>query len=59
MQGGVNNLWQIGHDIFRVGDLDTNWPSVTSKGDPTPGLMAGAAMASLLYPDRVPWFLLS
>jgi hypothetical protein len=59
MQDGENNLWRIGHDVFRIEDLNASWPNITALETPTPALIAGAAMASLLYPDRVPWFLLT
>jgi Caspase domain len=59
MQGGENDVWQIGHDVFRVRDLDVSWPKTATQETPAPVLIAGAAMASLLYPDRVPWFLLT
>ncbi len=58
MQGGENDVWQIGHDVFRVRDLETTWPETATEGTPAPALITGATMASLLYPDRVPWFLL-
>jgi len=57
MSGGENLVWTIGHNIFRVSDLVANWPPAA----PTPGdnvTAAGAVLASLLYPDRTPWFLL-
>jgi hypothetical protein len=59
MQGAENNLWRIGHDVFRVGDLIATWPTSTLKETLAPHVTAGAAMASLLYPDRLPLFLLS
>jgi hypothetical protein len=59
MQGGVYNLWRVGQDIFRVSDLNSSWPKATVHRAPAPQLIGGAAIASLLYPDRVPWFLLS
>jgi hypothetical protein len=58
MQGGENNVWQIGHDVFRVKDLDATWPEPAPQRSPAAVLKAGAAMASLLYPDRVAWILL-
>ena len=55
MEGGQNVIWQIGHDVFRVGDLEASWPAVTGE-TANPTLCVGAAMASLLYPNRVAWF---
>ena len=57
MEGGENNIWEIGHDVFRVTDLEASWPRSAIQSSPSPALITGAATASLLYPDRVPWFL--
>jgi hypothetical protein len=57
MSGGENLVWTIGHNIFRVSDLVANWPSAAPR--PSDNVTAaGAVLASLLYPDRTPWFLL-
>lgn len=55
MSSGQNLAWVIGHDVFRVADLHRFWP----RPSPTPQsntIRASAILASLLYPDRVPWF---
>lgn len=57
MEGGQNAIWQIGHDVFRVGELEASWPAATGE-TPTAALCAGVAMASLLYPNRVAWLVL-
>lgn len=57
MEGGKNLFWSIGHDVYRTSDLDVTWPSL--KPSPKNTLVAAlAVVASLLYPDRQPWFLL-
>jgi len=58
MRDGENLVWCIGQDIFRVRDVEASWPNAVAPATSDPVLMAGAAMASLLYPNRVPWFLL-
>jgi hypothetical protein len=57
MNGGENLVWTVGHNIFRVGDLVANWPATTPRPHDNV-TFAGAVLASLLYPDRTPWFLL-
>lgn len=57
MTHGQNLVWTVGHDIFRVADLRRSWPQ--SHPEPSSATVVGAAvLASLLYPDRVPWFCL-
>lgn len=54
--GGVNAVFQIGHDVWRVAELEAAWPDFpmpTGRGQATT-----AILASLLFPDRTPWFLL-
>lgn len=56
MSGGINAVFQIGHDVWCVGDLEAAWPNF-----PVPSVAAfrlACLLASLLFPDRVPWFLL-
>jgi hypothetical protein len=59
MRDGENAVWCIGHDVFRIRDLEASWPEGGAQEPSAPGLAAGVAMASLLYPDRVPWFVLN
>lgn len=54
--GGINVVRHIGHDIWTVDELETSWPVVQQP--PAPGQAMAAVVASLLYPDRSPWFLL-
>lgn len=57
MEGGQNLFWSIGHDVFRTSDFAATWPH--SAPNPQSTLVATlAVLASLLYPDRQPWFLL-
>lgn len=53
---GVNAVFAIGHEIFRVGDLDTRWPACARPDGP--GQAAAIMAACLVFPDRSPWFLL-
>ena len=56
MNGGSNLVWIVGHDIFRVNELASTWP--TNSPRPYSTVVAAASvLAALLYPDRVPWFL--
>ena len=54
MSGGDNLVWTIGQDIFRVRDFEMSWPKeIEGPDEQIAGIMM---LASLLYPDRVPWF---
>ncbi|WP_109127497.1 caspase family protein [Dyella sp. C11] len=56
MENGENYVWTIGRDVCKVSDLTGSWPLVPLPAD---NLYSRAAVAaSLLFPDRVPWFLL-
>jgi hypothetical protein len=57
MDGGQNLVWSIGHDVFRTEDLTATWPSSTPSPQ-NPLIATLAIVASLLFPDRQPWFLL-
>lgn len=54
--GGINAMFQVGHDVWRVADLETAWPNFPAPT--TPGQAMTVIIASLLFPDRTPWFLL-
>jgi len=57
IEGGTNLVWTVGHDVFRVGDVIATWP--TSEVKPKSDVAAASAvLASLLYQDRVTWFML-
>ena len=61
---GINNVFQIGHKIWTVGDLALRWrescvPQIDSALSANRiETRIGAICASLLFPNRVPWFLL-
>lgn len=53
MDGGDNLIWEIGYDIFRSSEFQSAWPAVSA---PATELVENLSLlASLLYPDRVPW----
>lgn len=54
--GGVNAVFQIGHDVWSVDDIEAAWPNHPSPEPP--GVAMAALLASLLFPDRTPWFLM-
>lgn len=54
--GGVNAVFQIGHDVWCVEELEAAWPD--SPTPIRPGQAMTAILAALLFPDRTPWFLL-
>jgi hypothetical protein len=54
--GGRNVSFLIGHDTWRVSDIELHWPHETSvPADPVTG--GCVILAALLFPDRVPWHL--
>lgn len=53
---GTNAVFQIGHDIWNIAEIDAAWPNHPSPRDP--GTAMTALLASLLFPDRSAWFLL-
>ena len=57
MGGGQNVEWSIGRDVFKTEDLKATWPPLISSPQ-SPTAAALAVVASLLFPDRQPWFLL-
>ncbi|MBT2246260.1 hypothetical protein JQK15_22400 [Sphingobium sp. BHU LFT2] len=56
ISGGLNAVFHIGHDVWSVGDIETAWPLHPSPNHK--GTRWTAVLASLLFPDRTPWFLL-
>lgn len=54
--GGINAIFHIGHDVWRVEDIEVAWPIRPSPE--SPGVAMAALLASLLFPDRTPWFLI-
>jgi hypothetical protein len=54
--GGINAVFHIGHDIWTIEDIERAWPKRPSPD--RPGVVMAALLASLLFPDRSPWFLM-
>lgn len=62
---GINHVFQIGQKVWTVADVVQRWEEVcrpqmlqdTSLQNPATRI--GAICASLIFPDRVPWFLLN
>lgn len=57
ISGGNNASFTVGHDIWTVADLITNWPAKSVATPPSIAVRNNALLASMLFPDRVPWFL--
>jgi hypothetical protein len=53
---GQNVNFRIGQDIWTVDDLIQHWPAAAWQEPDDNVLAAGAILASLLFPDRVAWF---
>lgn len=64
ISNGRNHLFQIGHGIWRVSDLVSRWsaacvPQLEADASLHISAVKIAALCSaLVFPDRVPWFLL-
>lgn len=56
MDGGLNLVYKIGHDVWSVSDVEKAWPIQPVVEDR--GVRMAALMACLIFPDRTPWFLL-
>lgn len=62
---GINHVFQIGHKVWTVADVAQRWAEVCKPQMDNdlslrePATRVGAICASLLFPNRVPWFLLS
>ncbi|WP_256594742.1 hypothetical protein [Pseudomonas sp. OV226] len=62
---GINHVFQIGHKVWTVADVAERWKTACipqMENDTSlrhPATRIGALCASLIFPDRVPWFLLS
>ncbi len=55
MKDGRNLVWGIGFDVFRVQDMLNSWPGGSTPRDASLRLLA--VLSSLLFPNRVAWFL--
>jgi len=56
IDNGENNPFTIGHYIWRIDDLLQHFPSHAFVQPTDPSVAGGAILASLIFPDRVPWF---
>ncbi|NMX50135.1 caspase family protein [Pseudomonas veronii] len=56
MEGGANEGWQIGYDVFRIDDFIKSW-TISSRSDEDM-VDKLSVIGSLLLEDRVPWFCL-
>ncbi|RMR31021.1 Peptidase C14 caspase catalytic subunit p20 [Pseudomonas syringae pv. coriandricola] len=56
MEGGTNEGWQIGFDVFRVEDFIQSWTVCCESEENI--VYKLAIFGSLLLEDRVPWFCL-
>ena len=56
VEGGENASFVIGHGIWRVSDLDRAWPEEAGQRPANLSIQGGAVISSLIFPDRVPWF---
>ena len=60
IEGGENASFAIGHGVWKLADLEAAWPPAEQTRAPSNLVAQGSAMvASLIFPDRVPWFILS
>lgn len=53
---GTNAIFAVGHDIWSVADLETAWPNFPSPSHPAVAMVC--LLSSLVFPDRVAWYLL-
>lgn len=56
MEGGSNEGWQIGFDVFRIEDFIKSWTISWQTGEKL--VYQLSIIGSLLLEDRVPWFCL-
>lgn len=56
MEGGTNDGWQIGFDVFRTDDFIQSWSTSLQTEDKL--VYQLSIISSLLLEDRVPWFCL-
>lgn len=64
IEDGTNFSLNIGHTVFRVSDLVTEWSKIEGhlSADAilaSPAVRISSVLASLLRPDRVAWFLVA
>ena len=56
IEGGMNATFLIGHEVWTVEDIEKAWPEFAQPGSLAEGL--AAMLSSLIFTDRVAWFLL-
>lgn len=56
IEDGENDAYMIGHGVWSVDDLLRYWPTHAFLPPSAPVVGCAALLASLLFPDRVPWF---
>jgi len=56
---GRNFSFWVGNDIWAIDDLESAWPKEANMIPDRPAVACGAILSALLFPDRVPWFVLS
>ncbi len=57
IENGTNFTFTIGHGVWTVADLMATWPHTTSQQPSVLAVRDAALFASLLFPDRVPWYI--
>lgn len=55
---GDNHTFTIGHGIWTIEELMATWPETAFETPQSLALTAGAILSSLLFPNRVPWFVI-
>ena len=58
IESGQNYSMRIGHEIFTVAEFEQNWPTSQNIHPSGGAELHGAILASLVFPDRTPWFLI-
>jgi hypothetical protein len=53
---GDNHTFTIGHGIWTIDDLISRWPEAAAEAPESLAMRAGAMLSALLFPNRVPWF---
>lgn len=62
IRDGVNNCFKVGHGIWSIEDFEREFkiecfPLINEKVPTTPTLIISSIISSLIFPDRIPWFL--
>lgn len=58
IRDGSNVNFRIGFDAYTVDEIERSWPSAAVVKPATRACFFRCILASLLFPNRVPWFLL-